>query len=403
MQETTRSRTISATSRVNRVRRGRSGARVLIADDNSDMRAYLRRLLGARWDVETVADGEAALEAIRLRRPDLVLTDVMMPRLDGLGLLRAIRGDPALRDLPVVFLSARAGEDARGRRARRQRRRLSDEALLRPGIDRAGERQPRDGAHSQGGHARSQRKRGALPQHGRARPGDDVDDGCERIDHLPEPGMAEFTGLSLEEVSGFATSSAVHPEDRGPSRRAFLDAEAARQAFRTEFRLRRSDGVYRWALTAATPRFDDDGEFLGFIGSIIDISDRKEVEQILKDANLSLEQRVAAAIAERAEAQAQLIQAQKMEAVGKLTGGVAHDFNNVLQIISGNLQLLGPRRHRQYARRAAPPDRRLGNRARLQARLAPSGVRTQAAARSEGGQPRPADPLDRRHAAPRDR
>lgn len=88
-------------------------ARILLADDNADMRDYVRRLLSARWQVETVADGRAALDAIRARKPDLVLTDVMMPRLDGHGLLRNIRADPALRDLPVIMLSARAGEEAR--------------------------------------------------------------------------------------------------------------------------------------------------------------------------------------------------------------------------------------------------------------------------------------------------
>src|SRR5699024_3348090 len=67
------------------------GARVLLADDNADMRAYVRRLLGARCTVETVVDGEAALAAIRARRADLVLADVMMPRLSGFELLRAIR------------------------------------------------------------------------------------------------------------------------------------------------------------------------------------------------------------------------------------------------------------------------------------------------------------------------
>ncbi|MBV9776573.1 MAG: response regulator, partial [Acetobacteraceae bacterium] len=86
---------------------------VLLADDNADMRDYVRRLLGGRYDVAAAADGQAALDAIRRRRPDLVLSDVMMPGLDGFGLLRAIRSDPSLRDMPVILLSARAGEEAR--------------------------------------------------------------------------------------------------------------------------------------------------------------------------------------------------------------------------------------------------------------------------------------------------
>jgi PAS domain S-box-containing protein len=90
-----------------------SRPRVLLADDNADMRDYVRRLLDERYDTIVVADGQAALDAIRRDRPDLVLTDVMMPVLDGFGLLSEIRADPALRDLPVILLSARAGEEAR--------------------------------------------------------------------------------------------------------------------------------------------------------------------------------------------------------------------------------------------------------------------------------------------------
>ena len=89
------------------------GSRILVADDNADMRDYVRRLLEAYCQVETVADGQAALEAIRRRRPDLVLSDVMMPRVDGLRLVRAIRSEPVLADIPVVLLSARAGEEAK--------------------------------------------------------------------------------------------------------------------------------------------------------------------------------------------------------------------------------------------------------------------------------------------------
>jgi signal transduction histidine kinase len=86
--------------------------RIVWADDNADMRDYVRRLLGAHYDVEAVADGRAALTAARARRPDLVLADVMMPELDGFGLLRALRADPGMRTLPVILLSARAGEES---------------------------------------------------------------------------------------------------------------------------------------------------------------------------------------------------------------------------------------------------------------------------------------------------
>jgi PAS domain S-box-containing protein len=86
---------------------------VLLADDNTDMRDYVRRLLSERYQVEAVRDGRAALEAAWRRRPDLILSDVMMPGLDGFGLLRALRNDTQLRDVPVILLSARAGEEAK--------------------------------------------------------------------------------------------------------------------------------------------------------------------------------------------------------------------------------------------------------------------------------------------------
>jgi PAS domain S-box-containing protein len=88
-------------------------ARILLADDNADMRDYVKRLLSQYWNVETVGDGFAALETIAQRPPDLVLSDVMMPRLDGFGLLRELRCDPTTQNIPVILLSARAGEEAR--------------------------------------------------------------------------------------------------------------------------------------------------------------------------------------------------------------------------------------------------------------------------------------------------
>ena len=318
-------------------------ARILVADDNADMRAYLARLLGQRWQVETVPDGAAAFDAIRRQRPDLVLTDVMMPKLDGFGLLRRLRDDPQLRDLPVIVLSARAGEEARveGLDAG------ADDYLTKPFSAR--ELIARVNANLELARVREAATRELRESEARFR---------NMAEHAPvmmwmtDPEgsltylnqlWSEFTGQSPEEALGFGAWMAIHAEDRAAMRDTFRAAIAAHEPFRIEFRLRRYDAVYRWALATAAPRFGglgDDGPLLGYIGSVIDITERKEAEHILKRTNEVLEQRVGAAIAERTEAEAKLRQAQKMEAVGKLTGGVAHDFNNVLQVIGGNLQLL---------------------------------------------------------------
>jgi PAS domain S-box-containing protein len=319
---------------------GTVGARVVVADDNADMRDYIGRMLRTRWEVETVADGQAALDAIRRRKPDLVLSDVMMPVLDGFGLLREIRNDPQLRDLPFVMLSARAGEEARVGGLESG----ADDYLTKPFSAR--ELMARIHANLQMARLRRDATRELLESEARFR---------NMANHAPvmmwvsEPSgsltylnrlWCEFTGQALEDALGAGAWEALHPEDRQHYEASFEAANERGEPFSAECRVRRADGVYRWALSAAAPRFSDDGTFLGYIGSIIDITHRKEAERILQEANVVLERRVAAAIAERVHTEAQLRQAQKMEAIGKLTGGVAHDFNNVLQVIAGNLQLL---------------------------------------------------------------
>ncbi|MGE0546259.1 MAG: ATP-binding protein [Kofleriaceae bacterium] len=87
-------------------------ARIIVADDNVDMRNYIGRLLARYWQVEMVGDGVAALAAARQHAPDLILSDVMMPRMDGLTLLRELRADDRTKSIPVILLSARAGEES---------------------------------------------------------------------------------------------------------------------------------------------------------------------------------------------------------------------------------------------------------------------------------------------------
>ncbi len=90
----------------------RGSERILVVDDNSDMRGYFCRLLEHRWWVDTAPDGRAALIKIREQYYDLLIVDIMMPLMNGLELLQAVRADPALALTPVILVSARAGEEA---------------------------------------------------------------------------------------------------------------------------------------------------------------------------------------------------------------------------------------------------------------------------------------------------
>ncbi|WP_143195227.1 ATP-binding protein [Archangium sp. Cb G35] len=100
-----------------------------------------------------------------------------------------------------------------------------------------------------------------------------------------------FTGQTEETGLGFGWLDAVHPEDSAPSRAIFVDANARRAPFRLDYRLRREDGEYRWAIDSAAPRFGPGGEFLGYIGSVIDITERRrreELQRFLAEAGTAL-------------------------------------------------------------------------------------------------------------------
>jgi PAS domain S-box-containing protein len=88
----------------------------------------------------------------------------------------------------------------------------------------------------------------------------------------------EFTGQAEAEALGLGWTAAVHPEDRDRAQALFLEATRLQRPFRLEYRLRRADGEYGWAIDAAAPRFGEGGEFLGFVGSVIDITERKGLE-----------------------------------------------------------------------------------------------------------------------------
>jgi signal transduction histidine kinase/DNA-binding response OmpR family regulator len=273
--------------------------RIVLADDNADMRGYVSRILRqAGYVVETVADGEAALAASRQGPPpDLVLTDVMMPGLDGFGLLRALRADPAMEGVLVILLSARAGEEARveGLAAG------ADDYLVKPfsarelraridgAIDLA--RQRREAA----GRERDLRAE-IVTERGRAA----LRESEQRLAFALEAGnlgsweadlsTRHFTAseigrrnlglggsgplMSFETILG-----RVYPEDLESVRTIATRALETGLAFSVEYRIVQPDEQLAWIMVRGQAAYGPDGKPLRLVGVSLDITERKQAEE----------------------------------------------------------------------------------------------------------------------------
>ncbi|MFC0131461.1 diguanylate cyclase [Massilia eurypsychrophila] len=255
--------------------------RVLIADDNHDMRAYLKALLEPHAEVSVCADGEAAFALLQRQPVDLLVSDVMMPRLDGFGLIARIRADPALGALPVMLLSARAGEEAKveGLQAG------ADDYMVKPfAATELLARVQRQLA--MGRERRLQREALEMREHYFRSLVDlapvmlwtiDADGACTYFSQR----WWDYTGRSAARDLGLRWLRNVHPDDSERVSDLFHNALTMHAPFSFDYRLRRHDGAYRWFVASASPRSDDDGRSAGYVGTSVDIHARTMLKQRL--------------------------------------------------------------------------------------------------------------------------
>jgi PAS domain S-box-containing protein len=153
------------------------------------------------------------------------------------------------------------------------------------------------------------------------------------------PQWSAYTGRPVEQDYGAGWVEVLHPEDREPVHAAWKKAVAREAGYDVEYRLRRHDGAIRWFKVRGEPIIED-GAIQRWFGVCTDISEMVEARRDLEVRFAERSRELEDSLEERARTEAALAQAQKLETVGRLTGGVAHDFNNLLTVVIGGLDMI---------------------------------------------------------------
>jgi PAS domain S-box-containing protein len=263
------------------------GARILLADDNADMREYVKRILAPHWTVETASDGRAALDAVQTSLPDLLITDVMMPRLDGFELLRELRADPRTRRLPVILLSARAGEESRIEGLQEG----ADDYLVKPFSAR--ELIARVGAHLKIARIRNEAEEQIRHSQELLRLTSDTVPALisyldtERRYQFCNRAYLEWFGLANEDIIGRRLWE-VLGEEAWQAIQPRIDVAFGGETVDFETAITYISGDNRWINATYTPHRNGDGEVIGVVAMVSDISARKRAEEQLRESEARL-------------------------------------------------------------------------------------------------------------------
>jgi signal transduction histidine kinase/FixJ family two-component response regulator len=286
--------------------------RILVADDNADMRHYVQRLLTGNYDVVAAQNGETALQSALEEPPDLVLADVMMPNLDGFGLLKALRSDERTASVPVILLSARAGEESRVEGIVAG----ADDYLAKPFSARELL------AHVENSLALSRLRRETEIR---------VRESEERFRALVAASSdvvyrmnADWTEMRHMSGRDFVADTEspnrswlqkyIHPDDQSRVMDAITEAVTTKNKFELEHRVLRVDGSLGWTFSRAIPIQDANGEIVEWFGAATDITARKQAEQAL-------------------------LRSEKLASVGRMAATIAHEINNPLEAVTNTLYL----------------------------------------------------------------
>ena len=283
---------------------------IVLADDNADMREYIAWLLRDKYRVHAVADGLLAVEAARRLRPDLVLADVMMPALDGFGVLEAIRNDASLTSTPVILLSARAGEESRveglhaGANDYLVKPFTARELLARIGSNLAMSRIRKEQVDA------SQRLAAIVESANDAIISKDLNGIVTSWNHAAE----QMFGYRAEEMIGRSITEIIPPELTADEPRILGTIVRGERIEHFETVRRAKSGARIDVSLTVSPLKDEHGRIVGAAKIARDITQRKKAERSLR---LS----------------------ERLASVGRLAATIAHEINNPLEAVTNLVYL----------------------------------------------------------------